>query len=101
MFNEMPDLRVARGAAWLDTVLPGWCRNIDLELLDMEHPWRCIIGQLSEGDYCGFMAHHEMDHFEQIRLGFESGHIEYVTEHSEYPALQEAWTYYLKNRMGV
>lgn len=40
--------RVARGAAWLDDVLPDWWKTheIDLDSLDMSDSCQCVIGQL-------------------------------------------------------
>lgn len=39
--------RVARGAAELDRILPGWYEKIDLEILDLDSPCKCVLGQLS------------------------------------------------------
>lgn len=40
--------RVARGAAWLDSVLPDWWKThaIDLDALDMSDGCQCVVGQL-------------------------------------------------------
>ena len=38
--------RVARGAAWLDEVAPGWERKLDLSVLDIADPDRCVCGQV-------------------------------------------------------
>ena len=38
--------RVARGAAHLDTVKPGWFRRIDTGTLTLHDPCGCIVGQL-------------------------------------------------------
>lgn len=37
---------VARGAAWLDTEVPGWAERIDLSTLDLRSSSRCVAGQL-------------------------------------------------------
>lgn len=37
---------VAKGAALLDKILPGWHKQIDLEKLDMGEPSICMMGQL-------------------------------------------------------
>jgi hypothetical protein len=42
--------RARRGAAWLDTNMPGWHRRIDTARLDIEFTNCCIMGQLT-GDY--------------------------------------------------
>lgn len=38
--------RVARGAAYLDRVRPGWHEQIDIGQLALESCTRCIVGQL-------------------------------------------------------
>jgi hypothetical protein len=38
--------RVTRGAEALDRVLPSWYRLVNTELLDLENPALCILGQL-------------------------------------------------------
>jgi hypothetical protein len=38
--------RVARGAALLDGVKPGWYRQIDTETLRLSSCFRCVLGQL-------------------------------------------------------
>ncbi len=44
-----PDLafaaRVARGAALLDEMVPGWDQRIDLDYLQMEDGRECVLGQ--------------------------------------------------------
>lgn len=37
---------VARGAALLDSKLPGWADQIDLDTLEMASGCRCVLGQL-------------------------------------------------------
>ena len=44
--------RVARGAAKLDQVMPGWERKIDTSTLMMSDSYCCIVGQL-----CGNFFH--------------------------------------------
>jgi hypothetical protein len=40
------DERVATGARWLDSILPGWHRTIDTSMLDLDSCCNCILGQL-------------------------------------------------------
>jgi hypothetical protein len=40
------DKAVAKGAAWLDQVHPGWEHKIDPSTLAMDNPWACVLGQL-------------------------------------------------------
>ena len=39
------DIRVARGAQFLDAVKPDWIDSIDLDRLNMASPRWCMIGQ--------------------------------------------------------
>lgn len=43
----MPDeqLAVAKGAKFLDKILPGWYKRVDLETLDMSDGALCMLGQ--------------------------------------------------------
>lgn len=43
---DSAETRVARGAAWLDEVMPGWERKLDLGILDIATCSRCIVGQI-------------------------------------------------------
>lgn len=45
--SDTVEARVARGAAWLDSVHPGWERRIDLASLDLADGCRCVLGQLA------------------------------------------------------
>jgi hypothetical protein len=46
MTIEEARIRVARGAALLDRVRPGWARQIDVGTLTLHDPCGCIVGQL-------------------------------------------------------
>ena len=41
-----PDQRVMRGAAWLDTVKPGWHELVDTSDFHVFDPKRCVLGQV-------------------------------------------------------
>ena len=43
--------RVARGAALLDRVQPGWAHQINVGTLKLCESKNCILGQLSNGDW--------------------------------------------------
>jgi hypothetical protein len=49
--------KTVRLGAWLlDEKRPGWHNEISVEMLDMEDPWLCVLGQIY-GDYArGFKA---------------------------------------------
>lgn len=45
--NDWTAMRaMMRGVQLLDIVRPGWWQEIDTLILDIVHPWRCILGQL-------------------------------------------------------
>lgn len=48
--------RVDRGAALLDEKRPGWWRHIDLDRLDIASACDCVVGQLGDGFYLGFVV---------------------------------------------
>jgi hypothetical protein len=43
--------RVARGAAHLDIIKPGWHARIDTGTLTLWDPCGCVLGQLNGGDW--------------------------------------------------
>ncbi len=45
---------VQRGCAWLDSVKPGWEREIDLDGLEMGSCRHCVLGQMF-GDFARAM----------------------------------------------
>jgi hypothetical protein len=45
---------VTEGVLWLDEKAPGWAERVDLSLLDMKDPQRCIIGQVFRGESFGY-----------------------------------------------
>jgi hypothetical protein len=55
--NESVQTVVARGAAWLDMVRPGWEGLIVLDTLNIRSPYNCVAGQVFDpdaGDYTGY-----------------------------------------------
>jgi hypothetical protein len=44
-FDDIAE-RVARGAALLDSEIPGWWQLIDVDSLDINDCYACVIGQL-------------------------------------------------------
>lgn len=42
--------RVARGAAWLDDVRPGWRDQVSLDAIDLNSNQRCVMGQVFAGE---------------------------------------------------
>lgn len=64
--------RARRGAAWLDSTMPGWHRRISTETLDIEDTNTCIIGQLF-GDYNDWSKDHHRNDF-SVRHGLHIRH---------------------------
>lgn len=76
---------VVRGALRLDSVRPGWEDEINLDLLDMRHAERCILGQLYHAKTLGLplepvewpeiLEHFGFRHYEGPYFGFVIAHI--------------------------
>ena len=48
--NEYAE-RVARGVLWLDHMHEGWVDKIDLDLLNLNSVYNCILGQMTGSHY--------------------------------------------------
>lgn len=77
--------RVERGAALLDARRPGWDALIDLGKLDLNNPWRCVLGQTYGGYAEGVDTLFHRDPGEGYRYGFSS-----VWDEG-YDVLTESW----------
>lgn len=42
--------RVARGAKWMDTNVPYWWKQVEVNTLDMASPCSCVLGQVFADD---------------------------------------------------
>ena len=90
---EEARIRVARGAAHLDQVRPGWQDRIDVGTLTLHDPCGCIVGQLARiegGSFTGVwmdILHGQWT--EELTAGVGLG----VFSHSQadYAVLQDAW----------
>ncbi|MFE7874455.1 hypothetical protein ACFUYE_29415 [Micromonospora humida] len=87
--------RVDLGIAWLDARHPGWHDLIDVDLIDVASPCRCILGQT-----IGYFPGPDLDTDQAAALGFEAS-----TSHDgmaeEYEALSGLWrTAVLRRRAG-
>ena len=38
--------RVTKGRELLDEQMPNWCDSVDLEELNLDSPWKCVLGQV-------------------------------------------------------
>lgn len=65
---EVP-INVRNGADWLDKVMPGWDKKIDLDSLDINSCIDCVLGQLL-GHYSGDSDLHEQAYEHDQEFGF-------------------------------
>jgi len=91
-----PEVCVARGAAWLDVMVPHWEKRIDLEMLELTDGRCCVVAQLS-GELTERADRNYMRVVQQLwgpypgagevarRFGFES------SDECAYWRLEEAW----------
>jgi hypothetical protein len=94
------EARVAAGAAWMDTYAPeGWLNLIDLEALNINSPWACVLGQAFAGasDRPGyfyatdtFLSYHEVS-----GLGFNDDSDHSVDRWNNMATLTEVWRRYI------
>lgn len=85
--------RVARGAALLDAKRPGWDRQVDLAVLDLEDCALCVIGQLfgperesdADGPFGRGLDALGLCHGEEFAHGFDA------EIPGEFPALTGEW----------
>lgn len=88
--------RVARGAAQLDAVRPGWFTEIDVGTLTLCNPCQCVVGQLTDPfDFMRGLS--ELCRIRLSNLGglvFASRHYGFDIEsgtREDYALLQDAW----------
>lgn len=84
--------RVAEGVKMLDALQPGWYKEIDLEILDLEGTDTCVLGQLYGGwvegtEYLGI----DGDRYLQSHYGFELTEEEYSGPRWLFEALTDEW----------
>lgn len=105
--------RVAKGAAELDRILPGWEQKIDLDELRLESDCNCVLGQLSVDllpepfvdtpylDALDRLQPHE-DWRAQCRWAAERGYALLDAEFggpADYVDLTEAWKRLIRQRL--
>jgi len=92
-------VRVKRGAAWLDTNHPKWADRIDVPALSLSNPCQCVLGQLfgnfwidPSGDRCDT----PIGKYERAKaLGFCSPYLE------GYSVLDRLWRHQIKKRLAA
>ncbi len=96
----MFEAEVAKGAGWLDANHPGWERRIDLAVLDLSSPCRCVLGQIG-GDFWDFLASVPMGVGRipwAVRHGFAMDISGSLYEPPDWAALDETWISLIKER---
>jgi hypothetical protein len=91
--------RVAAGAAWLDEHHPGWVDRIDLNVLDLESPCFCVLGQLGRNtDLRGWrplLARLRLPDWQDVPFGFcltaDEEDEDFGTEAANWSALTREW----------
>ena len=88
--------RVARGAAHLDVVRPGWHDRIDVGTLELSSCIRCVVGQLGNGyDFIDRRMELGMDDGRSFGIDLQRGkNFDYVADDERVEAwrfLQDAW----------
>ena len=101
--------RAARGAAYLDQVMPGWYRRINADQLDMGNGLTCILGQLYGSFAAGLTGCHLINpstaprtSISPVFLGLLSvqGVCEALQE-QDYENLNQAWLEEVNGRQRI
>lgn len=77
----------------LDVIRPGWYERVNVETLNMAHPFLCVLGQVF-GDYW-----HAIDKYADILLLEENTNV-FAGDvlDDEYDAVFDAWVEYITAR---
>lgn len=67
------DRRAARGAKFMDQVLPGWFNEVDSPRLDIDSGQDCVWGQIYGHYTVGCKQHGILDGGLRVRYGFVDG----------------------------
>ena len=97
LLQEKATERVKRGASWLDKVEPDWAVLIDKETLELQIPWRCVLGQVFEDRIYGMNGYGfgrtVLTDAEIVEYGFDVTDLYSVTDLDSvtYESLTAAW----------
>lgn len=93
--------RVKSGVEFMDGLDHNWRRKINKQILNMDDPETCILGQYSDMSYFEFVCAVGLSGefgWRQVDFGFESVHSrreEFDSAAIEYKALKDEWLKYL------
>ena len=84
--------RAEAGAHFLDRQCPGWPKKVNPDILDLDHPRKCVLGQLYGRYHKGFFAL-GLGVRRARRLGFTA------KNNTEFRALTRAWKKVIADRL--
>ncbi|TDB90877.1 hypothetical protein E1264_03360 [Actinomadura sp. KC216] len=87
----MFETEIKRGAAYLDRVDPEWVKKIDLDLLSINDPKDCVVGQVF-GDFWEWMGYYTS--WETVH---EHG---FAAENGDHPQLTKEWKEFIRERQS-
>lgn len=117
--------RAEAGAEFLDKTITNWWDKIDLSLLDLENPCRCVLGQMvnskseevCEGSYSDFFYDGLYDTKAEVRTNLPKGvkratmtypeatsrgfHLDHQEDISDFRLLTRAWKKIINERRAA
>lgn len=91
-------IKVARGAAELDRLRPGWWDRVRIDRLHMSDTCRCIIGQLEQNFWSGMRELFGIKIGQEQKAAYPLGLDSETGNRIEYGTLKEFWTLEIYNR---
>ena len=89
--------RIGFGMQMLDSRLPSWKLNVDVDTLDMMNPIECIGGQLRD-HFLVFLCEFGIKPHEAVAMGFNIPEPDGPNADREYETLNRAWKLALRRR---
>lgn len=100
MFGFGTVSNVARGAAYLDRVRPGWVLEVDPGRLDLDSTSRCVLGQLF-GNYHRYLYRMDLSDWWADRHGFVTWGWSERAFRRRQAALEAEWRRVIRLRRGA
>jgi hypothetical protein len=100
--------RAARGAAYLDTIEPGWYRHIDLKRLELSDGAACVLGQRYGSFFLGLgrsgllnLSSAPVRSLSPVAYGFLCVQgVDARLQARDYTLLTQAWREEIRRRLG-
>lgn len=101
--RSVHDVRVERGAEWLDENEKGWMEKIDLDSLNLAKPIMCVCGQIEGkghegGGFFRYVFEKELHGNEAHELGFILWRRDEPANAPDYAKLTTAWKRLIRKR---